>query len=276
MKLAKGTEVLWVAERRGLAVYSRRGKPGSAPIPKAKAFKTEADAEAFLDAQLDNRLAEGFVMIDATATLDQPFTCDGERVVVAPPRFRGSQAHYADQIFTHVRGGFTPLDEMDGVLDDLVDSKAPGLRARLERLVEHERVTARSRSRPDPCTNDAIDAAFAELPTHNIIGLQNAGYTQSDGWEDLEDAAVKLRARGGVAIGGCFYHFQDLERAVRDQGLMIGFGGFVERGIRAAADRDIAQTVLAVLQRHGVPASWSGDVKERIQIAPFTWWRPVA
>lgn len=262
--------MLWVAERRGLAVYSRRGKPGSAPIPKAKAFKTEAEAEAFLAAQLAKHLADGFAMLDANATLDQPFTLDGARVAAAAPRAVG--AHDAAQIFTHVRGGFIAGDEWDAVLDDLCQSKRAGLRAGLERLIEAERDVARTRPRPDPCINDAIDAAFAELPTLGVIALQNAGYTQSDAWEDVVDAAEALRKRGGTPIGGGFYTFQDLEGAVRDQGLCIGFATLVDE----ISSDEIAKTVLAVLHRHAVPATWSGSVRERIRIPPFTWWRRVA
>jgi hypothetical protein len=81
--------------------------------------------------------------------------------------------------------------------------------------------------------------------------------------------------RGRPSRGGCFYHFQDLERAVHDKGLLLGFGTFGERAGRVDADRALAAEIVEVLCAHGVPASWDGDPAKRIAIAPFPWWRPL-
>lgn len=50
------------------------------------------------------------------------------------------------------------------------------------------------------------------------------------------------------------------------QGLMIGFGSF------SGDDAAVAARVLGELQRHGIEASWSGDPRTRISIAPFEWY----
>ncbi len=67
-----------------------------------------------------------------------------------------------------------------------------------------------------------------------MISLQNAGYTQSEGLEDVSEIWNKGGAHASPIIGYCFYHGQDLERAVNGEGLMLTFGdinGTDERGI---------------------------------------------
>ena len=67
-----------------------------------------------------------------------------------------------------------------------------------------------------------MDEAFDELNASGIIALQNTGMTMSDGLEDV-GAALHERPRGTVR-GYCFYHGQDLERAVNQEGLWLAFG----------------------------------------------------
>lgn len=128
---------------------------------------------------------------------------------------------------------------------------------------------------PSPCVNDAIDAAFAELTAIGVIALQNAGFTQSDGWEELHEAnADRVRRGGGKARGGCFYHFQDLERGVKGQGLLLGFAAFGPKG--AATDAEtlaVGRTIVEVLQKHGIDVEWDGSAAKRIRILPFPWFR---
>jgi len=83
MKLSKD-QTLWVAERRGPGVYIRKGRAGTTPVATAKAFKSESLAVEFLDAEVRERLAEGYVVVDAEAALDGPFTVDGTTREPAP------------------------------------------------------------------------------------------------------------------------------------------------------------------------------------------------
>src|ERR1700752_5130342 len=55
---------------------------------------------------------------------------------------------------------------------------------------------------------DRLDGAFAVLNTRGIIALQNAGYTQSDGYDDVRESYHEHSDRDAV-IGYCFYHGQD-------------------------------------------------------------------
>lgn len=268
---------MWVAERRGTSVYSRRGPAGKAGTVKAKPFKTEAQAEAFLASEHQKRLDEGFVMVDPDATLDDPFTLDGTRAEPLAPEFNNKQEYLVEVIRTHTLGGFTPIHKMSAVLDDLcVANKVSGLRAKLDRQLAVERDLARQRPKPEPCVNEAIDRAFAYLGTRDIVALQNAGFTSSDGWEDINTVRAAWRDKGRKAIGGCFYHFQDLERAVKGGGLLLGFSAFEwDQTLREAANLAVGTIIVDVLRAHGVSTTWNGDVGQRIAIDPFAWWRPL-
>jgi hypothetical protein len=117
-------------------------------------------------------------------------------------------------------------------------------------------------------TNDRIDAAFDELNEHGIVALQNVGFTLSDAWSDVNDAAAELDP---PPRGAAFYHEQDLESGVRGDGLFIAFGAFEQGAKHEAASLAVAKEVCATLERHGVGASWDGSIKTRIRIPPFEW-----
>jgi hypothetical protein len=304
MKLAKGKS-LWVAERRGRVVFTRGGKTTSPGVPKSREHSSEEAAQTFLDGERDKRLAQGFVMIDEEAGLDSPFTTDGKpRVRALPARY----AYLADTVRMHVRGGFKTDEQVDAIIDELVadvliaakrkrtaerqaamtfserqrdmdiearvadDGEADSgrtLSTVLTDLARSERAALRKQAPPNPCVNAGIDAAFEALNREGIVALQAAGYTQSDAWDDVNELAARRRAKGEAPRGGCFYHEQDLERAVRGEGLMLGFGSYGGEADAVPLGRRIVQ----VLQEHGVPAEWDEDPKQRILIAPFEWFR---
>ena len=122
---------------------------------------------------------------------------------------------------------------------------------------------------PDETMNDRIDRAFEELTEHGVVALQDAGYTLSDGWSDVHEAAPDVpRAWGGV-----FFHRQDVERGVEGDGLMLAFGAFVDGAAHEAESLRLARLTCAVLERHGVPTTWDGTLERRIAIDPFPWQR---
>ncbi|WP_431732095.1 DUF6891 domain-containing protein, partial [Adonisia turfae] len=54
--------------------------------------------------------------------------------------------------------------------------------------VEFETWEAEKQTWPEVTDCDRLDSAFAAINERGIIALQNAGYTQSDGYEDFLDA----------------------------------------------------------------------------------------
>ena len=149
------------------------------------------------------------------------------------------------------------------------------LRDLLAWVADTERAAVRATPRPTPCVNDAIDAAFAALDRADIVALQAAGFTQSDGWADANAEASRRRERGSPPRGACFYHEQDLERGVRGQGLMLSFGAYVD-GTEAEADAaslEVGRTIARTLREHGIDVAWNETIAQRIEIRPFVWWR---
>ena len=132
-----------------------------------------------------------------------------------------------------VRGGF--LDESNFLeeagkllmmeLGTINEKTISELEARIRPLILDQRV--REAGWNEPTMNDAIDRAFEELNASGIVALQKAGYTQSDGWSLVNDAAMK---RSPKPRGAVFYHDQDVERAVGGSGLLLAFGAFEENG----------------------------------------------
>ena len=119
----------------------------------------------------------------------------------------------------------------------------------------------------DVTDNDRIDRAFEQLLTLGIVAEQDAGGTLSDGWSIVGELSEDYPG----AWGATFFHRQDVERGVAGEGLMLAFGAFAEGPEHAEKSIALARQVVEVLQQHGVAATWSGDIDERIQIAPFAW-----
>jgi predicted DNA-binding WGR domain protein len=124
-----------------------------------------------------------------------------------------------------------------------------------------------------PTTNDAIDQAFADLDGRGIVALQNAGYTISDGWADVNEiASDRVEKRGArKPRGGTFYHGQDVERGVEGRGLQLAFGAYVEGPAHEQASIAIGREICEVLGEHGVKTVWPEKVSTRIEIPPFEW-----
>lgn len=195
-----------------------------------------------------------------------------------------SRKYLFDRVEVAVRGGFEDEDELlesleawvEEVLGEADGTLVAELDAHTRKLLREQRV--REAGWREPTLNDAIDSAFEELNANGIVALENAGYTLSDGWSDVNEVAgyQDTPPRGAV-----FYHGQDLERGVAGQGLMLAFGAYEnDTAKHEAASLAIAREVCDTLERHGVETKWSGSIDERIRIPPFEWrkrrWTEVA
>lgn len=133
------------------------------------------------------------------------------------------------------------------------------------------RRAARSREDLAPVTDcDRLDQAFAALDRAGIIALHNAGETLSDGESDIGES---YRERGGKSAGisgYCFYHGQDVARAVAGQGLYLTFGdieGDAAKGV------EIGRRIVAELAQQGLAVEWNGVSETRLFIPLFDWRR---
>jgi len=118
---------------------------------------------------------------------------------------------------------------------------------------------------------DRLDQAFATLDALGIIALQNAGYTQSDGYDDVRQSYDEHPDRDRV-IGYCFYHGQDLERAVQGVGLYLAFGPIDARDEATQGPR-IGAMIVEEFTRAGFTVQWDGTFTKRIYIPTIDWKR---
>jgi len=116
-----------------------------------------------------------------------------------------------------------------------------------------------------------LDRVFVALNERGIIALQNAGYTQSDGYDDIRESFAQRSDRENV-IGYCFYHGQDLERAVRGEGLYLAFGPIDARNEATQGPR-IGATIVEELERAGFAVRWDGTFAQRIHVPDIDWKR---
>lgn len=113
---------------------------------------------------------------------------------------------------------------------------------------------------------DRLDDAFDALEALGVIALQNVGYTLSDGIADVNGEYLD-RGLPDEVTGYCFYHGQDLERAVAGGGLMIAFGQFDDAPGSLERTGAVGRVVKEALERHGFAVTWDGDPDVRLEIA---------
>jgi hypothetical protein len=104
---------------------------------------------------------------------------------------------------------------------------------------------------------------------HGIVALHYAGYTQSDGFVDCNEAAVWLQEKGTKVIGCCFYTEQDLEHLLHGDStlLYISFGNYFEKPTAV----EIGQIIVDELKAVGLCVQWDKTVETKIAIKDFKW-----
>jgi Domain of unknown function (DUF6891) len=167
-----------------------------------------------------------------------------------------------------VWSGFYSPDEVDAMIDDILEDDADEAMLRGALAPEFDKKAAAEASWPDTTDCDRLDQAFEELNSRGVIAIHNAGYTMSDGISDVSEV---LRERRRKDIKGyCFYHGQDVERAVAGGGLMIAFGDLDDDTTRK---REIGRLVKDLLQQSGLAVEWNDHPETRLNIPSLDWKR---
>ena len=173
-----------------------------------------------------------------------------------------------DAIRNHVWSGFYSADDVHQLIDDLLEDDADEAMLRAAVEPEFTRKVAAEGSWPPITDCDRLDQAFAALDARGVIALQNAGYTMSDGITEVSEA---LHQRGKEGVQGyCFYHGQDLERAVEGEGVMLAFGSLDDDPANKLA---VGRLVQETMVGGGFAVEWSGDPEQRINLPNVDWKR---
>jgi hypothetical protein len=124
---------------------------------------------------------------------------------------------------------------------------------------------------PEVTDCDRLDRTFAALEGRGVIALQNSGLTQSDGYGDVWEIYDSHPERAKI-IGYCFYHGQDLERAVNGEGLYLAFGPMDPKQEQVEGPR-VGAVIVEELARTGFSPEWNGTFATRIHIPKIDWKR---
>lgn len=172
-----------------------------------------------------------------------------------------------EDIKSHIWGGFRTDAEIRELTEEILsEGGGDGPALRLAVAAEIERKRFAERGWPVASDYDRIHEVFEYLHGRGVCALHNAGYTISMGhWHVSE---VVAEAPDGRYHGFCFYHHQDVARAVQGLGLSIAFGDLDEddeRGVK------VGEVVVAALREAGFVVNWNGSIETRPDLPGIVW-----
>lgn len=108
---------------------------------------------------------------------------------------------------------------------------------------------------------EKLHQVFEQMNKVGVVALQDAGYTQEDGFSDCSQ---KFHERGGSdagLIGICFYTRQDQNRAKRTSLLSLGFWGAPDGNDESMIQ--VGRKVVEIFTANGFLVDWRGSAGSR-------------
>lgn len=181
-----------------------------------------------------------------------------------------------DSIYTQVRSGFYSLEDIqNNIIEEIEDN---GFEDEISEDWAYKQINAvneellkESESWGENTQTNRLIAAFDELAESKIIALHYTGYTMDDGEYEVVEVERTLNDNDEKSEGYCFYHGQDLERAVRGDGLNISFQKINNES--DVVSKEIAKKIVAVLEKHDLKVDWNGKASSKILLPEFKWQR---
>lgn len=136
---------------------------------------------------------------------------------------------------------------------------------------EYNKLVVESENWIKPNDTEKLINSFDELCKNNIIALHNAGYTNSDGEYEVVEVERHLRENNIVSDGYCFYHEQDLSRAIsaENPSLLIAF-----QKINNSNDQvtiEVGKKIVKILTKNGLKVEWNEKPTNKILLPGFKW-----
>lgn len=185
-----------------------------------------------------------------------------------PDQLNEANNYILKAIHKWVWAGFYSPEEVDGMLDDILEENADETMLRAAVQSEFAKKQEAERGWPEITDNDRLESVFAALDKRGILCLHNAGYEMSDGHVEASEALSTTPKNH--YFGYCFYHDQEVGRAVLGRGLMLAF----DRVGEDFPDKlKVGQALKEELERAGFAVEWDGTTDQRIKLPKFDWKR---
>ncbi len=183
---------------------------------------------------------------------------------------------YIDKIIHYeVRAGFHSVKEIEEIVIDAIEDNGfekefskQWVKNRIKTM--HHALIEESKKWKKPNDTTRLIKAFKELNKEGILSLHNAGYTISDGEDEVAEVLKKMKKQKvKYPKGYCFYHEQDLDAVIDGGTLYLAFGDTGEHtnGNTVA----IGYKIVKVLKKYNFKTDWDGTAKHRIGILNFHW-----
>lgn len=187
------------------------------------------------------------------------------------------ESYIYDIIITQIKMGFKSMDVLFEYVTEIIQEER--LDMKIEESWVKDLIESEYRKRMEAAENEwgyptdpfLLADAFDELRRMGIIAIHNAGYTTSDGEADVVEIESALREHGIESEGYCFYHEQDLERALDEDNPMLPLSFQKVDNSDPAVTEKMGHIIVDVLRKNKLNANWSGDVNEKIIISPILW-----
>lgn len=121
----------------------------------------------------------------------------------------------------------------------------------------------------NPTDFERLVNVFDQLNKEKIISLHKAGNTRQDSEGDCIEIIEELQAIGIKVKGYCYYHSQDLQRVLENNGILfIGYDSN-ERDDKIAFE--IANRIIELLKQNRFRTAWNGSIETRIEVKNIDW-----
>jgi len=165
-------------------------------------------------------------------------------------------------------GFFDKVETFENIQDMFYDETLDEAWIKQEIQTQYEQRLEEAKTWEKETDFDRLAQVFDKLNSSGIIRLHKAGNTRQDGEGDTEEIYEALKDKGIKTRGYCFYHTQDVDRAIEGDNLFLAFGAF--QGDEKMGT-DIGKEIVAALHGKGFKTDWNGSIEKRIEIVGIKW-----
>ena len=179
-----------------------------------------------------------------------------------------------ESIVHEVRMGFYSEEEVREIIIEQVENEdfedeIPSSWVNTQINAAFKKLETESKTWVHPTDTERLAKAFNELCVMKIIALHFAGFTTDDGEGEVVEIELELNKQGIESDGYCFYHEQDLVRAIDTKSLLIAYQKVDNSDPEVTIK--VGSLVVQKLKDNGFDVIWDGTGNEKIEIPNFNW-----